>query len=91
METNPGTQIHVLDQPTKWDNNGRELRILEGLAALPLTRAPWGFSRGLCRASRWRIMGIANEDITTVLDWVNSHACEAEVHGSTIEWRNLGY
>ena len=91
MDAN-GTAMHILDQPTKWDNNGRELRIIEGLQKLSLTRAPWGFSRGLDRARRWRIISIATEDLDTVLNFVRSSgAPDAKVYDNTVEWFNHGY
>ena len=93
MDTNlPRANVTtVFDMPTKWDNNGRELRILEGLAALTLTRPVWGFSRGLDRARRWRIIDVAAEDMEAVLAYVRaSGAADAKVYGSTVEWLNLG-
>ena len=78
-----GNKMNILDEPS----SGREIKILEGLASLPLSREPWGFSRGLRRSTHWRIDGIAAEDVATVLAHVQ--ACggmDAKVHGTSVEW-----
>lgn len=83
--------MDIIDQPDAYDNNGREVRILEAVKALDLNSPDLTFGRGLTRSRTWRVTGVSKDDLSKVADAVWAIVPSAVVYPGSgeIEWQNL--